>query len=89
MNLYNYIEKVYSELICTSDLNKDSYYIIKLISFEKLINDDKQRLNLIYSILKLHLETISINRYRASHIVVTWLMGIGFGNLFKLKKPII
>lgn len=29
MNLYNYIEKVYSELICTSDLNKDSYNIIK------------------------------------------------------------
>lgn len=86
MNLYNYIEEVYSELIHTSDLNKDSSNIIKANSFEKLINDDKQCLNLIFSILELPSETVSINRYRASHIVVTWLMGIGFGNLFKLEK---
>lgn len=52
MNLYNYIEEVYSELIHTSDFNKDSFNIIKANSFEKLINDDKQCLNLIFSIIK-------------------------------------
>ena len=87
MNLYNYIEEVYNKLIYTSDLNEDSCNIIKSITFEELINDDKQCLSLIFSILVFTLETVSINRYRASHIIVTWLMGIGIGNLFKLEKP--
>ena len=86
MNLHDYIEQVYNNLIHTSDLNESSYDIIKSISFEKLINDDNQCLQLISSILEIPLRTVSINHYRASHIIVTWLLGLGFENVFKLEK---
>ena len=86
ISLYAYTEKIYNQLPKISPLNKQSVDILTNIRFKDLINDDKKCIEFIFSILEFPIETVSINRNRASHIIITWLLGIGFNNIFKLNQ---
>lgn len=83
-SLFDYLEGIYKQLLSMEQLDFNTCNIIKDTKFIDLINDDKKCIELISSVLEFPMEAISINRHRASHIIVTWILGIGLSNFQKL-----
>ena len=82
-SLFDYLEGIYKQLLSMEQLDFNTCNIIKDTKFIDLINDDKKCIELISSVLEFPMEAISINRHRASHIIVTWILGIGLSNFAK------
>ena len=82
-SLLNYLESIYKRLPSLVQLDINSCEIINSNEFKDFINDDKKCIELISSVLEFPIETIFINRHRASHIIVTWILGVGFSNFVK------
>ncbi len=87
-SLFEYLESIYTHLPFLAHLEFNSLEIIKSNKFEDLINDDKKCIELISSVLEFPMEAVSINRDRASHIIVTWLLGVGFGEFIKSENKL-
>lgn len=67
-------------------LDLKSFEIISSSKFKDLIDDDKKCIELISSVLEFSTEAIFMNRHRASHIIVTWVLGVGLSNFVKNGK---
>ena len=70
-------------------LDLKSFEIIRSSKFKDLIDDDKKCIELISSVLEFSTEAIFMNRHRASHIIVTWVLGVGLSNFVKNGKVLI
>ena len=86
LSLYDYLENEYKQLSKTTNLELNDYSLVNKCSFQELINDDKLCIKLISQVLELDITNIAINRYRASHIVSTWLLGLGLGRYFNFER---
>ena len=86
--LFEYAEKVYNSILDSGEppLDEKAYKIINSFSFEELINNDFECLNLIYAIIEDDGFYVTHNKRRASHIIITWLLGIGLGKVFGVDK---
>ena len=88
LSLYDCLENEYKQLSKTTNLELNDYSLVNKCSFQELINDDKLCIKLISQVLELDITNIAINRYRASHIVSTWLLGLGLGRYFNFERGI-
>ena len=86
-SLYDFIDAVYGSLLDGRiPLNEDAYNLISTTPFEEMINNDDKCLKLIQAALEFKSGVARENRHRASHILVTWLLGIGMSSFFKLDN---
>lgn len=84
-SLYQYVASIYKSLPYGDiPLNQEAIEQIKAIPFEEMVNDDSACLKLIRSCLDFRSKVITDSRNRASHILVTWLLGVGLGKHLKL-----
>lgn len=86
MTLYEYAKNIYDTILQKGQINATTQAIIASTSFETLIDDHKKGLELIRSIVEFNVGRVSINLYRVSHILITWLLGIGLSEHFDLKE---
>ena len=83
MTLYSFAENTYQSLLDGSiPLNEKACEIIRETPFETIVAKDDLCLKLIQATLEFTSSVSRENRHRASHILVTWLLGIGFSRLF-------
>ena len=82
-SLFKYLEDIYNKLPSLAQLDCNTCQIIKQIEFKELIDDDKKCLKLISSTIEFPAQTLSINQHRASHIIVTWILGVGLSDFVK------
>ena len=85
-SLFEYLESIYKQLPSLVQLDLKSFEIISSSKFKDLIDDDKKCIELISSVLEFSTEAIFMNRHRASHIIVTWVLGVGLSNFVKNGK---
>ena len=86
MSLFDFVESVYNSLFGYNAPSKENS-IINPKAFRDLINDDTACLELINSILEFDDAKPILNKERASHIIVTWLLGFGIDiKAFKIKS---
>lgn len=90
MTLFEYLKSIYERILDGSiGFNEESYFLIKSHDFENLISNDDLCFSLIRSIIDQNGATSrqfsALNRNRASHIVATWLLGIGLAKHFGLN----
>lgn len=86
-SLYEYVASIYKSLPYEDfPLSKEAIEQIRANPFEQMVNDDGACLKLIRSCLDFQSKVITDSRNRASHILVTWLLGIGLGKHFKLDE---
>lgn len=85
-SLYDYISEIYNRLRSGKYVLKgSSLNIINSNSFDKMISDDDLCIDLINRVLQFESTLTKTNRNRASHTLVTWLLGIGLGEYFGLN----
>lgn len=85
-SLYQYVNDVYASLPKGEiPLNRKVLEIVLSIPFEQMVNDDDACLRLIRGTLEFESSVATQNRERASHILVTWLLGIGLRQFFHLE----
>lgn len=85
ITLYNLASNTYANLRLTDGLNSRSAWLMHEYSFVEMITNYKLCIEFIRSVLDFD-NPVSFNRDRASHIIITWLLGIGFGQHFKIHK---
>lgn len=89
--LYEYLKSVYSTIVDgTIGFEKDAFDFIKKTSFDELMSDEKKCIDFIVKTNEFESDssTLIYNKYRAKHIVVTFLLGVGLMNNFHLKESI-
>ena len=87
LSLYEFIEQTYNNLLNLHiGLDEKEYKIIKFNSFEKIINDSNLCVDFIRCILDDDPNAIIFNKQRATHILVTWLLGVALADTFQLNK---
>lgn len=88
-SLYKYLEGIYNENLYSFKIN---YNLSKADKFDDLIGDDKKCVRLIDVLANIkdgdNIRSIDnvANLNRASHIVVTWLLGIGLAQAFRFGE---
>ena len=88
-SLYKYLEEIYNENLHSFKINHN---LSKADKFEDLIGDDKKCVRLIDVLSNIkdgdNIRSIDnvANLNRASHIVVTWLLGIGLARVFRFDE---
>lgn len=85
-SLFDFAKDIYQQLPKHTELGPESTSLIKNYSFEKLMDDDEKCLELINSIIEFESEKTYVNRDRASHIIITWLLGLGLSSYLHLDK---
>jgi len=86
MTLYSFAEETYKSLLNGDvPLNEQAIEVIKKIDFDTIIADDDLCLKLIQAALEFKSSVSRENRHRASHILVTWLLGIGVSRKYMLQ----
>ncbi|MDD6197442.1 MAG: hypothetical protein PUB12_11310 [[Clostridium] aminophilum] len=85
VTLYEYAESIYERLEFDNDLDSVARQFIHEISFEELFKDDGMCLKFIQVVLKFSGPVVR-NKDRASHIVITWLLGVGFGEHMHINQ---
>ncbi len=86
--LFDYSERIYNNMLIdqTAVVNERATEIIKENSFRKLLKDESLCMKLIDAIIEDDdAVVVRYNQNRASHILITWLLGIGFGKVFKFN----
>ena len=85
MTLYEFAEKTYNELSRMPDWN--SLTLIKKTDFEDMVGDDSKCIDLMKKVLEFDFGNLIDSRYkyRANHILITWLLGLGLGKYFNLS----
>lgn len=85
--LYEYAKTIYEKLPGGNDLPDDNAIeLVKNTKFDDILSDDDKCLKLIQLVLKFKSKVSRENRHRASHIFITWLLGIGLSQTLALKK---
>lgn len=86
MTLYDFAEETYNHLDEYGlQLNESESNLIKNYTFKELMDNENKCLNLIQSMFEFKSEAPIENKDRASHILITWLLGIGFSRHLKIS----
>lgn len=85
-SLYEYILGTYLLLPSASPLDKSSLKIVSETDFDKLIDNENECLRLISSVLEFDTLKGAINRNYASHIVLTYLLGVALKDVFAFSE---
>lgn len=89
MTLYEFAESVYYSLQNGDiSLSDEALFIIQHHTFQEIVTNDDLCLDLIQATLEFKSVVFGENKNRASHILITWLLGIGFSRLSKLSGSI-
>lgn len=91
MNLYEYLRKVYEELLNGNlGFEKPAYEFIKSTSYDNLMDDENKCIEFISKVYEFDIspDIFVYNKERAKHIIVTFLLGLGLKNIFDLKESI-
>ena len=91
ITLLDYLESIYkNDLINKTGLNEIPYKFIKDHNFSTLISNDVDCFELIKELIN---QTgtptnmlVKQNIYRASHIIITWILGVGLGKKLGVDK---
>lgn len=83
--LFDYTEAIYNNLGCEEKCNPTLSDFVKKHTYEELIKDDDKCIELIEIITDEKIGFDIPNKNRASHIVITCLLGIGLGEFFHLN----
>lgn len=80
ISLYHYAQETYNRIrMGEGVLNSAARKIVVEKSFDEMISNDELCINLIQAVLDFNSPLVKANRNRASHIIVTWLLGIDLG----------
>lgn len=87
MNLFEYTRNTFSSLLKTGNrVNKAIYQEIQNSNFDSWISDSDKCFELIKSEMEFDYAGLSSsNKERANHIILTWLMGVGFKDVFNIN----
>lgn len=84
-SLYEYVEHIYDDIaIGLIPLSATARKLVQRTAFGEMLSNDDKCLALIQAELEFKSVVSRENRHRASHILVTWLLGIGLGRYFEL-----
>ncbi len=91
ITIYEYLKKTYEDIVdykILVGLNEISHNIVHNNSFESFIGNQDLCYDFIMDVLEDQSKDITLNKNRATHIVITWLLGIGFSKIYNLNMLI-